>query len=499
MPAVPAPKVILGEFAHETNTFNDVPTDVAAFETRQSYAGEGIDRLRGTNSEVAGFLDVADKEGWRLVKTVAASAGPGGIVSEEAYARYAGAIVKAAREHQDCDGVILALHGAMVTEGDGDGEGRLLADLRAVLGPRVPIAVTLDLHANVTDRMAALANALISYRTYPHIDMRERGGQAAGILADAMAGRVRPRVAVARRRMVEGADHGRSEGPLMQRLLAKARAHEKEPGVLEVSINGGFGDADIVDAGPSVTVTGDGESPRWQAIAEAMMDVVWAERDTYSVRYLEPAQAVAEAKRLAGGKPVVIADYADNPGGGGYGDATNLLSAMLKGGLANAAFGSILDPEAAQIMHKAGKGATVRLALGGKRCPAMGGGPLQVEGTVMAVTDGRYVYRGPMSTGMDGSLGPTAVLRVGGVDVQVVSLNAQLRDRQMFATQGIDPTAKAFLAVKSMHHFRADFEPIAAAVLVADSGALCTPDYRKRTFRNLRRPIYPLDPAEACA
>jgi microcystin degradation protein MlrC len=490
--------VIIGEFAHETNTFSTRPTTLEQFRQRQLLLGEDLRRLAGTDSEIAGFLDAAEAHGWRLVPTVAAAAGPGGIVTAEAFETLGGAIVSAARAHPEADGILLALHGAMVSEVDDDGEGALLERVRGVSARRVPIAITLDLHANVSDRMAELADVIVSYRTYPHVDLRERGRQAGDLLERAMAGAIRPRTVVARRPMVEGADHGRSEGALMRDLNARARAFEREPGILAVSINGGFGDADIRDAGPSVTVTAEGDATRARAIAEALMDEIWRRRDEVSVTYLSPAEAVRRAKELArqGDGPVVIADYADNPGGGAYGDATDMLRAMIAAGLENAAFGCIRDEAAAQALARAGVGATVTLPIGGRTDPAKGGGPLTLAGTVVSTSDGRFRYEGPMHQGMDGNLGPTAVLRVGGIDVIVDSYNVQVLDRAIFASQGIDPRARSVVAVKSMHHFRGAFAPIASAILVADCGALCSPDPRKRVYRKLRRPVYPLDSVE---
>ncbi|MEX2648740.1 MAG: M81 family metallopeptidase, partial [Alphaproteobacteria bacterium] len=390
---------------------------------------------------------------------------------------------------------------AMVTESDDDGEGRLLEELRAVVGPALPIVVTLDLHANVTDRMARHANALISYRTYPHTDMRERGREAAELTARAIRGEVRPRTAVARRAMIEGADHGRTgvDGPMVP-LLARARAIERdEPGALSVSINGGFGDADIHDAGPSVTVVGDGDSLRWQALADELMDEVWRRRDEFSVEYLSPAEAVRRAKAAAGrAGPGVVADYADNPGGGAYGDATGLLAAMVEARLDDAVFACLRDPEAVRAMHAAGAGASLTLDLGGKADARLGGGPLRLSGRVVSVSDGAFRYEGPMYTGGEGRMGPAAVFRAGGIDVVATTYNLQVLDQQMLKSQGIDPGARSIVAVKSMHHFRGAFAPIARAILVADCGGLTSPDYRKRPYRKLRRPIYPLDPAEVC-
>ena len=207
----------------------------------------------------------------------------------------------------------------MVTETSDDGEGALLARLRERAGPDLPILATLDLHANVTDRMAELATALISYRTYPHVDLRERGAEAGRLLARCLAGEVKPRVAVARAPLLNGCDDGRTtgQGQMLDHLAAARRLEAEMPGVLNVSVNAGFVDADILEAGPSVTVTGDGPPDRWQALAMDLMKDIWRRRDEWSVEILSPETALERAAARLGTRaegPVVIADFADNPG-----------------------------------------------------------------------------------------------------------------------------------------------------------------------------------------
>ncbi len=493
-------RILIAEFAHETNRFSQRPTRLQSFRERCLLVGGRVPEvLKDTNTEIAGFIDAADQEGWEIVLPIAASAGPSGLVSIEAEAMVTDAILTSLSNDGPFDGLLLALHGAMVTETADDGEGALLAKLREKVGPKIPIIVTLDLHANVTDDMAALASALISYRTYPHVDLRERGQEAGVMMAQTLAGEVRPVTAVARLPMLKGCDDGRTTGGgPMPDLLAEARRIEREePGVLSVSINSGFADADIHDAGPSVTVTGDGDSPRWGELAAGLMAEIWRRRDEESVVIVSPEEAVENAKALGPGTPaVVIADYADNPGAGAYGDATRLLGLMLEAGLENAAFGGLYDPEAAKELAEAGVGAELTLALGGKTDPRLGGGPLTLTGKVNSITNGRFTYEGPMFTGTSGNIGKSVAFQVGGIEILVISNNAQMLDRGLFRVAEIVPETKAFLGVKSMQHFLGAFGPIAREVIVCDSGALCSADLTTRPFQHLRRPIYPLDPVE---
>ena len=491
-------RVLTGQFMHETNTFAVKPTDVAAFERLFCYRGaEAITaHLTGTNCETAGYIEAADAHDWELVHTVACFATPSGLVTDEAFEELGGLILEGLREHGPFDGIALALHGAMVTQSFEDGETELLRRIRAIAGPDVPIATTFDLHANVGPEFAGLCNIVCSYRTYPHIDMRTRARRAGDLLDQAMAGKVRPKLHHARRPLLHGADSGRTDTEPMLTLLAKSDAiMVADPGVLDISINAGFEHADIFDIGPSVIVTGNGRDERFQAIAEDLMDDIWAARGKVTNTYLT-AGAAAEIARSHNwnGKPLVIADYADNPGAGAYGDATNLLRAMLDANVQDACFGPLLDPESAADMHDAGVGARGTFTIGGRTDPRFGGGPLLLTGEVMATTDGNFVCDGPMWAGMAKSFGTTAVLRSGGVDILIVSQIMQITDLQQFLTNGIDPRKKRTVALKSMQHFRAAYEPMADTVIVCDSGALASPDLTRLPYTRVRRPIHPLDP-----
>jgi len=488
--------VLTAEFSHESNTFSRCPADYAAFEDRGIRLGEAAIAERGeANTPIAGFLDIGRPAGWRVVHAISAAAQPSGPVTRDAYDRIAGVIVDAAKTHAGAiDGVLLGLHGAMVTEFSEDGEGELLERLRAVLGPDVPIGVTLDPHANVTRKMTELANIVVSYKTYPHVDVRETGRLAAGTLQRAMKGEIRPVTLRAERPMLEEVNGGRTDiGPMVERI-AKAKAYETEADVFAVSVNGAFGNADIEEVGPTVLVTCQGDLDRHRAFAEALVDDMWQRRFETVTPFLSVEDAVAEAAAyVATSGPLIIADYADNPGGGGYGDATGLLEAMIAADLGDACFGPIVDPEAAAELHRSKPGATVSIRLGGKVDPEIGGGPLSLTGTLVSLSDGDYVGDGPMMGGLHASWGPCAVLRVGDIEILVTTIRAQMNDLQQFRAFGIDPATKRVVALKSMQHFRAAFEPIAGKVIVCDSGALCTPDLTKLPYRRARRPIFPLD------
>src|SRR6516164_1999606 len=480
---------------HETNTFSQVPTDMAMIRRRDFHLDNEIpEAFRGTRSAFGATFEAADKFGWTLIHPVSANPNPSGIVTNDAFEQITGMILDTVDMKGPIDGVLLHLHGAMVSQSHEDAEGEFLARLRHRLGPDVPVVVTLDLHANVTQRMAANANALIAYRTYPHIDQYERAWQGAALLERAMRGEIRPRTVIARRPMLYGLDHGRTQRGPMAELIARGEALEQSGEALVVSICAGFSRANIRDVGPSVTVTVDGNNLQGQKIAEEFMDHAWATRDFTTVKLLTVAGAVALARQgKPAEKPLVVADYTDNPGGGGYGDATAFLKGLVEAGVDSVAFHAICDPEAVEQGMRAGIGAKTTLALGGKTDPAMGGPPLALFGEIVCLTNGRFIAYGPMGGGVERNYGPSMVFRVGGIDIIVITNNGQAVDLGQFTSLGIDPTRYRTVAVKSMQHFRAAFEPIAREVVLVDTGALCSEIYTPQLFTRVRRPVWPLD------
>ncbi len=493
-------RVLSAEIGHETNTFSILPTTLESYRTRIYFEGADIARaMGGAECEIATHIDAAKRYGWELVQPIAARASPSGKTTTEAWAHLSGKLLAAcdAKSHGGpLDGVILALHGAMVTEDHDDGEGDLLARLRQRVGPDIPIAITLDLHANVSDAMAEHANIVLAYRTYPHIDQYEIATEAADLMERAMAGEISPRSVVVWGPLIEGCNHGQThDGPMVHLLERAAGYVAGDAGVLGVTVCAGFSLADIPFTGPTVTVTGDGDDTRFGQIAADMMDEVWDTRKVITVPIHSVAEAMAAAQSTAGqgGGPLVIADFSDNPGSGAYGDSVRLLEAMINAGLDNAAFATVADPAAVATCQAAGAGNPVTVSLGSKIDAVLYGPALDLTATVESLSDGSYICDGPMLTGEARSMGPTAVLRVGGVRVIVATNSQQVTDRQVFISQGIDPAACDVVALKSAQHFRAAFEPLSRDVMLADSGSLSARDLSTFPWKKLRRPVYLLD------
>ena len=489
--------VLTAEISHETNTFSLHKTGKEAFMARYALMGAAAITERGDeNTELAGFLDAGRAHDWQVTHTLSTAAGPSGKIRRKAFDWLCEPILASIKKYP-FDGLLLGLHGAMVLDFCDDGEGELLQRIRSLVGKEMPIAITLDPHANVSEKMCELADIIVSFQTYPHIDMRDIGRQAGDILQRTMAGEIKPRTIRVGRPMLEEVNGGRTDiGPMIERNAA-ARAYEEQEDVFAVSINAGFASADIMEVGPTVLVSGQGDFVAHTVFAETVADDIWKHRFEVLNEYLSVDEtAVIAATYEPDQGPLVIADYADNPGAGGYGDSTELLRALLDAGVKNACFAPMVDGEAVRALQTVVIGQHIKINLGGRTDPDFGGGPLEVEAEFVSLSDGHFIGDGPINHGLHGNFGPSAVIRVGDIEILVVTIPQQILDLQQFRAFGIDPQNKNVVALKSMQHFRAAFEPIAGGIIVCDSGALCTPRYDRLPYRNVPRPIFPLDKPE---
>lgn len=494
-------RVAIGGISHESSTFSVVPTTLDDFRQRGLQEGEELAaRLRGTRTPIGAFYDAARDLDFAVVPTIMASAVPGGPVTADATRHLTERLVaglRAAQEQGPLDGVLLTLHGAMVSELDDDGESYILRAVRGVVGPDLPVIAELDLHGNVTQEMVDLATALIAYDEYPHTDPYERGYEVAQLLTRIVREGVRPTAALVKLPLLAGLQRQYTGAEPMAGVKRLAHELEAMPGVLNVSYLPGFAWADIAPMTFSVIVTTDNDPPLARRLADRLAAHIWERRDEFVVRPVPIDQAVREALAAPAG-PVVLADIGDNPGGGTPADGTALLEALLRLGATRTALAVLADPEAASAASAAGAGATLPLRLGGK-VDTFHGAPLDVTARVVRTTDGAFRHTGPMGTGVEMNLGPTAVVALRGVDggeVQVVltTYRYQPTDLEVFRSQGIEPTEQQILAVKSSVHFRAAFTPIAVRIVEVDTPGLTSPHLERFTFHKIPRPMYPLEP-----
>jgi microcystin degradation protein MlrC len=486
-------RLFLAMLSHETNTFSTIRTDRAQFEARNlNYGDDIIERYRDTATCVGGMIAAAERHGARLLPSVAASASPAGKVTNGVYRHVKDRLLADLAAAGPVDGVLLDLHGAMVTESADDAEGDLIAAVRAAVGPAVPIAVTLDFHANVSDAMVRGADLLHGYKTYPHVDMDGRGEEATERLLDVVGRRRRPTAALRRPPLLPPlGNQGTSRGP-MRELYDLAADLEKDPRVISISIFAGFPLADIHDAGLSVYVVTNGDQALADALADRLAQEAWARRRDFLHHGVPVGEAVRQAL-AADGRPIVLADMADNTGGGASGDGTEVLRELLRVGARSAVVACVWDPAAVAACVRAGVGQSVTLDVGGKTDDRHGA-PVRVTGIVRTLSDGHFVHKGPMLRGLPGRLGPTAVLDVNDVKIILISHRWQTLDPEMIRVVGLDPLAHKVLVVKSTMHYRAAFEPIARQIIEVDAPGLSSSNLARFAFTRVRRPIFPLDP-----
>jgi microcystin degradation protein MlrC len=446
-----------------------------------------LDEVGGMNLPVTGAIERLRELGHEIVPLLWCSATPSAQVTEDAFERISAMMLETLADAGPVDGVVLDLHGAMVCEHLSDGDGELLRRIRVTVGDDAPVAATLDLHANVSDQMLAQASVLESFRTYPHVDMRDTGARAAELVQLLLQNGLARFPASAARRTdflippVWGCT-------LVDPAKAIYAFLEDRIGgkVAGMSLACGFPLSDVAEAGPLLVAYGF-EQAAVDAAADALLAEIEGREAEFRGRLYNVEEAVREAMRLSSGAsgPVILADSQDNPGGGGSGDTTGVLRALMEADVQDALVGVINDAAAAQIAHRAGVGAEVEISLGGKSGIA-GDQPLAGVYRVLALSDGRFRASGPMLAGAEMDFGPTALLEIGGVRIAVGSRAIQTMDQSMFRHLGIEPARQRIISIKSSVHFRNDFQEICSAVLPVVAPGAVTVDLSSVAFSDSR-------------
>ena len=485
--------IICAQFKQETNRYAKGVTGLAEYKQREYVFGEEEIRnlFQGTKSEFGGFFDILDKESLcRLVPVCAVNASPGPVTSQSIWEEVCNSLVYEIQNTAQVDGILLALHGAMVTEEMEDGEGELLQVLREYVGPDVPIIVTLDLHANVTSKMIENATALFPCDYYPHTDFYKCGLRAARCIWNTINGTIVP--VMRWRKMDLIFPYVMTQSPSFVPLLRKAQSWREFGQLINASICHGFFASDIYDQGAAIVTVADGDAALAQELADELAEDVWDARDYLGRSFYTPESAI-EILKEANEFPVVIADVADNPGSGATTDSVVLLKKLLEHNIRDAALAVICDPGVVKEAFEAGIGATIDVELGGKIAPEITGGPLSCSAVVQALNDGRVINSGPMNNGVLMTYGDCAVLQIDGISVIVCSNHTQPYDLEIYRYCGIEPENMKVLIVKSAVHYRASFGPIAAQILDVETPALGPMRPQMLPLAHSRRPIYPLD------
>ena len=491
---------VVARLNHETNTFSPVPTPLEAF--GPMWGEDAYQNQKGARTAMGAFLDIIDAlPDSAIVTPVAATANPSGTVDAQAYDAVCASILSAVRK--GCDAILLDLHGAMVAANADDGEGILLEKIRQI-APNVPMAVALDLHGNVTQKIIDHADIVVGFKTYPHIDMYETGAQAARLLVDFLENRIAPAIAW---RQLPLLSHtllsNTTAESAMQRAVNAAVAAEEEPGILAVSIMAGFSLADFADAGMSVVVvgnTGQG-SGHADAVAARLARQIWEQRDGFVYHSAPLAESMRQALDLAASPapgPVLLLDHSDNVMSGGTCDTMDVLQAALQAGLSGIAVGPLADPHAVSQMIAAGVGATLTVELGNKtplRAQGLNKQPAVLSGTVRAITGGCFCVSGPIYTGSIVKMGRSVLFDVGTAHIVVTEERVEPYDLGVYTSVGMAPAAYKFLLLKSRMYCRPVFGPISKGLVEcdSDSGGPTSSNYALFPFNKIRRPIYPLD------
>lgn len=489
MDDTPRLKAYIGGMVHETNVFSPIPTRFEDFDwlaPRSPSAGAPAWPLWPGYQD---FCEAAEQQGLAVHRGSFCGAQPSAALDAQSYRRRREALLSDLRQAMPVDIVLLMLHGSQMAEGCDDCEGDLIGAIRAMVGPGVPVGVLLDLHTNLSARRLAAATFVMACKEYPHVDFPDCARTALALLLGAARGTLRPTSAAVR---VPAFGTFPTTAPPFDAFMARLRAAESAPGVLNISALHGFFGADNPWLGASIIVVTDNEPALAAHLAQRLADDFLATICGYQSPAVGPAEtlALAMAQPTSLG-PVVIADHSDNPGGGAAGDSTHLLQAMLEAGIRDAALGMIWDPEAVDAAHVAGEGARLRLRVGGKAGP-LSGAPLELDAQVLCLrTDAMQSFAG--SSVANQPLGRSAAIRVDGVDIVLCSIRQQVFSPLCFTEHGIDPAKRHVVVVKSTQHFYAGFAPFASRVVYCDAQGSTSKDYRKLPYRKARRPLYPLD------
>ncbi len=509
-------KIAIAGFMHESNTFSPTPTDRAAFESASLRFGQAIlPEWKDAHHEMGGFIEGSSKFGYEIEPIVMGWATPAGPVTDDVLDEVVGKIIQTVRPRMrtsggagDLDGLLLALHGAMVCQSFPDGDGEVLWRLREAFGPQFPVVVTLDFHVNLSEQMVRNSTAIVIYQTNPHVDQRARGLVAASIMARTVRGEVRPTQALAKpATLIVIACQNTSFEPLRP-FMDDVRRLEKQPGVLAANVAAGFPYADVYEMGPATLVVTDNDPARAQREADRLAAELFAARRQL-VRQLPDARTAVARAMQSTKPPVVLVEFGDNIGGGSPGDSTIILAELLKQ-RAGGAVEVIYDPAAVEMCVAAGVGKSVELWVGGKT-DRLHGEPVAVRGRVASIHDGHWIEDQPRHGGRrHNDQGQTVVLEVGNAESasSISDQQSAISNRLTLVLNskrtppfslgqltsiGIEPARQQILVVKAAIAYRAAYGPVAGEIIEVDTPGLTANDPRHFTYRRVRRPLYPLD------
>jgi microcystin degradation protein MlrC len=493
-------KWVIARFQHETNTFSPIATPLEAF--NPCWGADAYQDQENARTAMGAFIQIAKEENVEIVTPVCAFSNPSGTVCAKAYEQVCDSIVAAVQG--GCDAVLLDLHGAMVSELAVDGEGTLLRRIKAI-APNTPIAVALDLHGNVTPTMVQNSNVMISFKTYPHIDMYETGLHAGRLLQATLKKEISPFIVYRQIPILSHTLRSNTNEGAMKAAVDAAIEMESRSGILGISIMAGFSLADFEDAGMSVIVVADEHQDSSHAIANKVADelqhMILAQADGFVYASTPIELSLKQAAAIAnteGEYPVLLLDHSDNVMSGGTCDTTDILEAALKFGLSNIAAGPIADPATVKHLIAVGLNQEVTIELGNKSGWISKGKskpPLKLTGVVKAISDGKITVTGPIFNGSILNMGPSVLFKTNDAEIVISSERVEPYDIAVMTDLGINLKSKSYVLLKSRMYCRPVFFPVSKGFVECDSdqGGPTSSNYDWFDFKHIRRPIFPLD------
>lgn len=489
-------RLALGGLVHETHSFANIPTTLADFQAQAlHYGAELLTVMRGTRSAIGGLIEGAEEHGWTLLPTGYGAAMPGGIVTAEAYQTILQELVQRLTAAQPVDGVLLALHGAMVSANQLDPESDILEKVRHIVGPDTPIVAVLDMHGNISARTVELADILVAFNTNPHLDPHARGLEAVSLMARLVDRTIKPTAAYIHPPLLLAPQATGTDDLPLRAVHARAAQMKTEAEVLSICVMAGFAYADTPFSGASLIVTTDNNPTLAQHYAQELADLLMQQRQAALPQFLAPQAAVRQTLAQPSG-PIILVDSADNIGGGTPGDGAEALRAMLDLGVQEGTI-VLADAEAVATCWAVGQGAEVSLSVGGKT-DQWHGQPVAVTGVVRALSNGIFECEKPDNHfaaffGQTINMGRTVWLRAQGVNIILTERKIPPFDLAQLRGVGVNPEQQKMIVVKSAVAYRAAYLPIAAGVIEMDTPGLCSANLTRFPYRHLSRPIFPLD------
>ncbi|MGD9712073.1 MAG: M81 family metallopeptidase [Thermomicrobiales bacterium] len=486
-------RVAIAEFKQETNTFVSRPTTLEDFRLWHLWYGtEMLQGLGGTNSEIDGFLQVLEGAGIEPVPILATFAMSGGRVTDEAYGQLLGELLVGIERAGPLDGILLALHGAMVTGSHDSADAVTLAAVRKQVGAEMPIVVSYDLHANLTAEMARQADALVGFKTSPHIDQRDTGERAARVMVRILQDGAEPAMAFVKIPMIAPASTHIHHLPGPFKRLQDSTREMESGAVLSANVAAVQPWLDVDEMGFAAVVVTDGDAELASRLACELAEAAWSERHEFmNIALVPPAEAIRIALAEPAG-PVVLSDCADGTGAGSPGDATAVIAALLEAAPEKPAYVFVRDEEAAHAAIAAGTGSTVSIDVGGK-IDNLFNTPIRVTGTVEFAGPASFRFGGGGYTGVEQDMGPSAVVRAGNVHILIVSTSVMTVDPELYRAAGLEPADAQIVVVKSHIQFRAGYDGLATRIILLDSPGMSSDHLEALPWQKVPRPLFPLD------